>query len=127
MNHRGGANITHVGDVRADEIPQAVAMTFSIIGDRRTNLGPNWTRETTVALLGDTDVDASAGASAGAVLTIVSLVGDARVRLPTGSRVSLRGFNGLGDRTVRVTPGSGPEVTVKMYSLFGDLKVTDTT
>jgi hypothetical protein len=101
------------------------SMTFSIIGDRRTNLPPNWTQETTVALLGDTHIDASAGASAGAVLTIVSVLGDARVRLPAGSRVALRGFNGLGDRSVRVTAGSGPEVTVKMYSLFGDLEVTD--
>ena len=102
-------------------------MNLSIIGDRRVRLSPDWSRETAVGLLGDSEIDASGGANPGAVLTMVSLVGDGRVRVPTGIRVTLKGFNVLGDRRLRVTPGDGPDVTIRMYGLFGDLEVTDGT
>lgn len=100
-------------------------MSFSILGDRRSCLPPSWSRETSVGLVGDAEIDASAGAGPGAVLTIVSIAGDARVRVPPGTSLALRGFNVLGDRKVRIKQGTGPDVTVKMYSLFGDLDITD--
>ena len=100
-------------------------MSFTILGDRRSSLPANWSKETAVGLVGDGEIDASAGANPGAELTIVSLLGDRRVRVPTGSRVTLRGFHLVGDRRVTVHAGDGPEVTIKAYTLFGDLTVTD--
>ena len=35
------------------------------------------------------------------------------------------GFSLLGDRQVQVASGDGPEIQVKAYGLFSDVKVTD--
>jgi hypothetical protein len=51
--------------------------------------------------------------------------GDLVVRVPPGSRVKEGGFSLLGDRQIEVTSGDGPEIQVKVYGLFSDVKVTD--
>ena len=35
------------------------------------------------------------------------------------------GFSLLGDRRIEVTDGSGPEIELKAWGLFSDVKVTD--
>jgi hypothetical protein len=35
------------------------------------------------------------------------------------------GFSLLGDRQIRVAGGDGPEIQVKVYGLFSEVKVTD--
>ena len=53
------------------------------------------------------------------------MAGDLVVRVPPGSRVKESGFSLLGDREIKVTAGDGPEIQVKVYGLFSDVKVTD--
>jgi hypothetical protein len=35
------------------------------------------------------------------------------------------GFSLLGDRQIQVAAGDGPEIQIKVYGLFSDVKVTD--
>ena len=100
-------------------------MYLTVIGDRRTTLPTGWTKETIVSLLGDVRVDASAPATAGAKVTFVALAGDAVIRVPPGTKVTGGGCSLIGDRKLDVSPGDGPEIQVAVYSLFGDLQVSD--
>jgi hypothetical protein len=61
----------------------------------------------------------------GASLTFVGIAGDLVLRVPAGSRVREGGFSLLGDRQIQVAAGDGPEIQVKVYGLFSDVKVTD--
>jgi hypothetical protein len=101
------------------------AMFVAILGDRRTTLPADWTSETAVALAAEATFDATGGAGAGASLTFIGLGGDLVVRVPPGSRVREGGLSLLGDRDIEVTPGDGPEIQIKVYGLFSDVKVTD--
>jgi hypothetical protein len=100
-------------------------MFVAILGDRRSRLPANWTKETTIAVAAEADFDASAGAAPGASMTFVGVGGDLVLRVPPGSRVKEGGFSLLGDREIEVAPGDGPEIQVKVYGLFSDVKVTD--
>ena len=100
-------------------------MFVAILGDRRTTLPANWTRETAVALAAETTFDASAGAGPGASITFVGVAGDLVVHVPPGSRVNEGGFSLAGDREIKVTPGDGPEIQLKVYGLFSDVKVVE--
>ena len=82
-------------------------------------------KETATAIAAEADFDASGGAGLGASLTFVGLAGDLVVHVPPGSRVREGGFSLLGDRQIEVTSGDGPEIQVKVYGLFSDVKVTD--
>jgi hypothetical protein len=55
----------------------------------------------------------------------VGIAGDLVLRVPAGSRVREGGFSLLGDRQIQVGAGDGPEIQVKVYGLFSDVKVTD--
>jgi hypothetical protein len=100
-------------------------MFVAVLGDRRSTLPATWTNETAVALAAETTFDASTGAGPGASLTFVGLGGDLVLRVPPGSRVRETGLSLLGDRDIEVTPGDGPEIQVKVYGLFVDVKITD--
>jgi hypothetical protein len=100
-------------------------MYVTILGDRRATLPTGWTKETILSVLSDAQIDASAGAGAGAKLTFIALAGEAVIRVPPGSRITGGGFSVLGDRKIDVSPGNGPEITVNAYTLFGDLQVSD--
>ena len=58
-------------------------------------------------------------------MTFVGVGGDLVLRVPAGSRVREGGFSLLGDRQIQVAAGDGPEIQVKVYGLFSDVKVTD--
>ena len=47
------------------------------------------------------------------------------VRVPPGSRVREIGLSLLGDRRIEVAAGGGPEIRLKVWALFSDVKVTD--
>lgn len=100
-------------------------MFVAILGDRQSKLPATWTKETAVALAAEAAFDASGGAGPGASLTFVGVGGDLVLRVPPGSRVQEGGFSLLGDRQIEVAPGDGPEIRVKVYGLFSDVKVTD--
>ena len=99
-------------------------MDVAILGDKTSTLPAGWTQETAVALLGDINLDTS-GPGENATLTLAGVVGDVRVRVPSGSRVHVGGFRLLGDRRVDVSPGDGPEIRINAYGILGDLVVTD--
>jgi hypothetical protein len=100
-------------------------MFVAILGDRRSTLPATWTRETAIVLAAETAFDASGGAGPGASLTFVGVGGDLVLRVPPGSRVREGGFSLLGDRLIEVSSGDGPEIQVKVYGLFSDVKITD--
>jgi hypothetical protein len=101
-------------------------MFIAILGDRRSRLPADWTKETAVAVAAETSFDAAAGAGQDAALTFVGLFGDLQVRVPPGSRVNVGGLNILGDKEIDVSPGDGPDIRLKIYGLFSDVKVTAT-
>ena len=100
-------------------------MFVAILGDRRSRLPANWTRETAVAIAAEARFDASQGAGPGASLTFVGIAGGLVIHVPFGSRVKEGGFSILGDRRIEVAPGDGPELQIKVFGLFSDMKVTD--
>jgi hypothetical protein len=100
-------------------------MFVAILGDRRSTLPANWTKETAIAIAAEAAFDAAAGAGPQASLTFVGVAGDLVLHVPAGSRVREGGFSLLGDRQIQVTAGDGPEIQVKVYGLFSDVKVTD--
>ncbi len=100
-------------------------MFVTILGDRRTTLPADWTKETAIAIAAEAEFDASGGAGSGASLTFVGVAGDLVVHVPPGSRVRESGLSLLGDRKIEVTAGDGPEIQIKVYGLFSDVKVTD--
>ena len=99
-------------------------MLVAILGDRRSTLPMDWAKETTVAVAADVSLDAS-GASPGASLTYVGIASDLDIRVPPGSRVKESGFSLVGDREINVSPGEGPDISIKVYGFFNDVKVTD--
>jgi hypothetical protein len=100
-------------------------MFVAILGDRRSTLPANWTSETAIAIAAEAEFDASGGAGSGASLTFIGVVGDLVVHVPPGSRVRESGFSLLGDRKIEVAAGDGPEIRIKVYGLFSDVKITD--
>jgi hypothetical protein len=100
-------------------------MQLAVFGDQRMTLPPDWTTATAVALLGDIQVDASAGLGSGARLTFLGVAGDLEVRVPAGCRVRTDGVVLFGDPVVDMVQGDGPEVTITSFALFGDVRVTD--
>jgi hypothetical protein len=100
-------------------------MFVAILGDREARLPAGWTKETAVAVAAEASFDASGEAGPGASLTFVGVAGDLVVRVPPGSRVKESGFSLLGDREIKVAAGDGPEIQLKVYGLFIDVKVTD--
>jgi hypothetical protein len=100
-------------------------MFVAILGDRRSTLPANWTKETAIAIAAEAAFDASGGAGPGASLTFVGVGGDLVLHVSAGSRVRERGFSLLGDRQIQVGAGDGPEIQLKVYGLFSDVKVTD--
>jgi hypothetical protein len=100
-------------------------MFVAILGDRQSTLPANWTKETAIAIAAEAAFDATGGAGPEASLTFVGIAGDLLLRVPAGSRVREGGFRLLGDRQIQVGAGDGPEIQVKVYGLFSDVKVTD--
>jgi hypothetical protein len=100
-------------------------MQFTLIGGRTLRLPSGWTSESTFTVLGEADVDATAEPGPDAVIRTFAVIGATKVRVPAGARVKLKGGNLLGGRTVEVTPGEGPELTVLACSLLGGVRISD--
>jgi predicted membrane protein len=102
------------------------ARLFSVVGDITENALPGgWTDEI-VVLIGDVKLDLrNRPPGQGASLRIFRLIGDVRVRVPTGSRVSIRGSTLFGDRSIDVSPGEGSSLELRVSGLLGDLEVTE--
>jgi hypothetical protein len=100
-------------------------MFIAILGDRHSTLPADWTKETAIAIAAEAALDAAGGAGPGASLTFVGVGGDLVLCVPAGSHVREGGFSLLGDRQLQVGAGDGPEIQLKVYGLFSDVKATD--
>jgi hypothetical protein len=100
-------------------------MLLALLGDRRSTLRRDWTKQTVVAVAAEASFDASGGAGSGATLTFIGLFGDLEVQVPPGSRITEGGLSLVGDKEIEVSPGDGPVIAIKVYGLFSDVKVTD--
>jgi predicted membrane protein len=106
--------------------PSARPAVFSLFGNvNESALAPGWTDEQIVVLLGDAKLDLTNRPPAeGAILRVFHLVGDVRMRVPAGTRVTTSGTTLLGDHRVEVESGEGPALEVRAWGIFGDVKVT---
>jgi hypothetical protein len=107
--------------------PSARPAVFSLLGNVTENALPaGWTDEQIVALLGDVKLDLrNRPPGEGAILRVFHLVGDVRLHVSAGTRVTTSGTTLLGDHRVDVEAGEGPEFEVRAWGLFGDVKVND--
>jgi hypothetical protein len=104
-----------------------VGVNVGILGglDRKP-IGPGWTKETIVALLGGAKVDLTESPPGPAArLTAIAILGGVEIVVPAGSRVSTGGMSFLGGRSVRVTPGHGPELRMRLVALLGGIEVKE--
>jgi hypothetical protein len=107
--------------------PSARPAVFSLLGNVTENALPTrWTDEQIVVLLGDVKLDLrNRPPSEGAILRVFHLVGDVRLRVSAGTRVTTSGTTLLGDHRVDVEAGEGPGFEVRAWGLFGDLKINN--
>ena len=89
-------------------------------------LAPAWTNETVIVLFGGTKLDLTKRPpEPDATLTVVAVFGEAKVIVPAGSRLTVRGLSLFGARQVRVQPGTGPDLGLRAFTLFGSVDVTE--
>ena len=118
----GGRSYAPVADAHGREGRRCSSRSWET---EQSTLPADWTKETAIAIAAEAAFDAAAGAGPGASLTFVGVGGDLVLRVPAGSRVREGGFSLLGDRQIQVAGGDGPEIQLKVYGLFSDVKVTD--
>jgi hypothetical protein len=97
---------------------------FSLLGHVTESVLPaGRTDEQMVVLIGDVRMDLrNRPPGTGASLRVFHLVGDVRLRVSAGSRVTSGGTTLFGDQRVDVEAGDGPELEVRTWSVFGDLR-----
>jgi hypothetical protein len=107
--------------------PSARPAVFSLLGDVTEGALPvGWTDEQIVVLIGDVRLDLrTRPPGERATLRVFHLIGDVRLQVSPGTRVTTGGTTLLGDQRVDVEAGEGPEVEVRAWGLFGDVKVND--
>jgi predicted membrane protein len=107
--------------------PSARPAVFSLVGDVTEGAIPvGWTDEQIVVLIGDVRLDLrTRPPGERAILRVFHLVGDVQLRVSPGTRVTTGGTTLLGDQRVDVEAGEGPEVEVRAWGLFGDVKVSE--
>jgi predicted membrane protein len=98
-----------------------------IVGDvNEGGLAPEWTNERVIVGVGDVNLDlGKRPPGPDATLSIFRLVGDVKVTVPRGARVTVGGFTLLGDRRVEAGGESGPLVQLKVSGLIGDVEVRE--
>jgi predicted membrane protein len=107
--------------------PSARSVVFSVIRDvTESALSAGWTDAQIVALVGDVRMDLrERPPGERAILRVFHLMGDVRLRVSAGTRVTISGTTLLGDQRVDVEPGEGPEFEVQAWGLFGDVRIND--
>lgn len=107
--------------------PSARPVVFSLFGDITENaLAAGWTDEQIVVLVGNVRMDLrERHPGEGAILRVFYLMGDVRLQVSAGTRVTINGTTLLGDQRVDVEAGEGPEFEVRAWGLFGDVRITD--
>lgn len=100
---------------------------FSLLGNVTENALPDgWSDEQIVALIGDVSMDLrNRPPTDGAILRVFHLIGDVRLRVSSGTRVTTSGTTLLGDHRVEVEAGDGLEFEVRAWGLIGDLEISD--
>jgi hypothetical protein len=105
--------------------PSARHALFSLVGDVTEGALPfGWSDEQIVVLVGDVRLDLRTRPPGDrAILRVFHLAGDVQLRVSPGTRVTTSGTTLLGDQRVDVEAGEGPELEVRAWGLFGDVKV----
>jgi predicted membrane protein len=100
---------------------------FSLLGNVTESALPNgWSDEQIVALIGDVRMDLrDRPPTDGAILRVFHLIGDVRLRVSSGTRVTTSGSTLLGDHRVEVEAGEGLKFEVRAWGLIGDLEISD--
>ncbi len=99
-------------------------MQFTFVGGRDLILPSAWTSESSLTVLGGSDIDATAAPAQGATIRVFSLIGGINVRVAKDARVKLKGGSLVGGRSMDEATGEGPEVTVLACTVIGAVRVT---
>lgn len=107
--------------------PSARPAVFSLFGDVTENALPTgWSDEQIVVVVGDVRMDLrDRPPGDDAILRVLHLIGDVRLRVSPGTRVITSGSTLLGDQRVALQPGEGPEFEVRAWGLIGDVEISD--
>jgi predicted membrane protein len=116
-----------VNRTRKSRAPSARPAVFSLLGDvTESALPTGWSDEQIVVLVGDVRMDLRDRApTSGAILRVFHLIGDVRLRVSPGTRVTTSGATLLGDHRVGVEAGEGPEFEIRAWGLIGDVEISD--
>lgn len=102
-------------------------MQLAIFGNTsEAGFAPEWMDETAVAIFGSAHLDLTRQSPlSSAVLKVATIFGSAKIVVPPGARVTTKGFALFGSSRVRVEQGSGPELQVNFFVLFGEVKIVE--
>ncbi|HEY8601834.1 MAG TPA: hypothetical protein VIL85_25630 [Thermomicrobiales bacterium] len=104
-------------------------MQLAIFGNTsEAGFAPEWTNETAVALFGSAHLDLTRHSPmSSAALKIAVIFGSAKIVVPPGARVTTRGMALFGNSLVKVEHGTGPELQIDFFVLFGEMKIVEGT
>jgi hypothetical protein len=103
-----------------------MSLDVAVFSGRKLRLADGWWKQTLVTVFGGADVDGSAQPQDGARLTIVTILGGARVVVPAGARLKVGGFAFLGGRKVDVhSEPSGPRIRLRAFAVLGGIDVSE--
>ncbi len=87
---------------------------------------PGWTKQTAIAVLGGGEIDLTQSPPGeGAQLTAVAVLGGIDVTVAPGSRLTVSGFSLLGGREIKVEPGEGPAMRMRLIAVLGGVEVKE--
>ena len=99
-------------------------MYIQVFGRHSPALPAGWGQETSLSVMSDTRVDATAEPGDDAKLTVVSVLCGTTVLVPPGTRVQLSGGDVLGSHRVDVEPSeAGPMLKIQLIPVLGSIKV----
>lgn len=102
-------------------------MIVTVFGEvNESGLAPQWSQEKIMLGIGDVKLDlAKKPPAPEASLNVFRLIGDVRIKVPRGARVSMGGFTLIGDRSVNASGGDGPVVNLNVNGLIGDVEIEE--
>jgi hypothetical protein len=103
-----------------------MSLDVAVFSGRKLRLADGWWKQTLVTVFGGADVDGSAEPGEGARLTIVTVLGGARVVVPAGARLKVGGFGFLGGRKIDVhSKPDGPKIRLRAFAVLGGIDVSE--
>ncbi len=102
-------------------------MQLAVFGNTsEAGFAPEWTDETAVAIFGSANLDLTRQSPlSNAALKVAAIFGSAKIIVPPGARVSTKGIALFGNSQVKVEHGTGPELQVNFFVLFGQVTIVE--